>query len=103
MLPVYLTIFFLLSHIKVQLSLSRNHQFQLILKENKLAFESHSDPSLTVIMKLDNTHIQPSLLFLKHFSLFHIYILLKLFLSFIQGSLKIMLSHVTLPHVQNEM
>lgn len=67
MLPVYLTIFFLLSHIKVQLSLSRNHQFQLILKENKLAFESHSDPSLTVIMKLDNTHIQPSLLFLKHF------------------------------------
>lgn len=57
MLPVYLTIFFLLSHIKEKLSLSWNHQFQLILKENKLAFESHSDPSLTVIMKLDNTHI----------------------------------------------
>lgn len=56
-LPVFLTIFFLLSHIKEQFPLSRNYQFQLIFKENKLAFESHSEPSLTKVMKLDNIHI----------------------------------------------
>ena len=81
MLPVYLTIFFLLSHIKEKLSLSRNHQFQLTLKENKLAFESHSDPSLTVIMKLDNTHIHSATIFLKYLYLFHVHIILKLFFT----------------------
>lgn len=63
MLPVYLTIFFLPSHIKEQLPLSRNHQFQLILKDNKLAFESNHDPSLTVIMKPNNIHIQSQSIF----------------------------------------
>lgn len=83
MLPVYLTIFFLLSHIKEQLSLSRNHQFQLVLKENKLALERHSDPLLTIIMKLD-INIQSPSIFSKFLYIFHVYIILKLcFTSFI--------------------
>lgn len=81
MLPVYLTIFFLLSHIKEQFSLSRNHRFQLLLKENKLAFESHSDPSLTNVMRLDNMHIWSRSIFLKYLYISHIHIILKLFFT----------------------